>query len=354
MNLVLILPSLVSGGLEKVLTELAWYYHEKEGIQVSVISLSKGELFYPLPPGMEVVMPPFGIEQMPRALFLMRLMPWLRKQVKQADPEALLSFGGKYNAFVALSVAGLPVRIFVSDRSRPSISYGRFLDWLNPRVYKRVSGIIAQTEQARTWMEQRTGHSNIRVIGNPIKLEDTRNHSWDPVILNVGRFVSTKQQGLLVDYFAQINPEGWKLCFIGGGHMLEEVQSKVAALGLEDRVVFEGEASVVEEQYYRCSIFAFTSVSEGFPNALAEAMAARLACISFDCEAGPADLIRDGENGFLIGINDHDTYRSRLEQLIQDESLRARFGQKARERIMEYSTEKIGDQYLDFMNQSIA
>ncbi len=351
MKIVLILPSLSSGGLEKVITELAWYFYQNNNTQVYLISLSKGRFFYPLPSGIQIYMPSFALVQIVRPLFLVRLMMWLRKTVKNINPDSLLSFGGKFNSFVLLSVYGLPVRTYISDRSRPSKSYGIFLDWLNSVLYKKATGIIAQTEKARTIMHARIAHPNITVIGNPLKITDTVTDNREKIILNVGRFISSKQQALLVGYFAQIRPEGWKVYFVGEGPEIKDVKRKTSELGLENEIIFQGVVENTEHFYGKSSVFAFTSVSEGFPNALGEAMAAGLACISFDCEAGPSDLIKDGINGFLIPENDDETYITKLKLLIRDESLRKEFGTRAREKAAEFSTGLIGKQYLDFLNK---
>jgi len=202
-------------------------------------------------------------------------------------------------------------------------------------------------------MFDRTSHPNIRVIGNPLKITNEISVDRENIILNVGRFISTKQQALLVDYFTRIQPEEWKLYFFGDGHKLNDVKIQVKDLGKESEILFLGVVHNIEDFYRKSTIFAFTSVSEGFPNALGEAMAAGLACISFDCEAGPSDLIKDGVNGFLIPENDHEKYISKLKLLINDESLRKEFGVRAKEKALEFSTDLIGKQYLDFFNQTI-
>ncbi len=351
MRIVLILPSLASGGLEKVITELAWYFSKQTNVQVNVICLMKGNVFFPLPEEVEVHIPPFSSADLPRLLFLYQLMFWLRKQIKLIVPDVLLSFGGKFNSFVCLSVQGLPVRVFISDRSRPSISYGIFLDFINPRVYKKVTGIIAQTDMAKELMFKRTHHSNIKVIGNPLRMNGMITKEKEKIILNVGRFVSTKQQELLVRYFARINSKDWKICFLGSGPTKARVEQVVQELNMEDKIQFCGVVTNVQDFYKRSSIFAFTSNSEGFPNALGEAMVAGEACISFDCEAGPSDLIQDGENGFLIKEGDHESFIKKLELLMNDDSLRKEFGNKARETIKRFDINHIGNQYLGFFKQ---
>ena len=351
MKITLILPSVDAGGLERVITELAHYFAGKGGLHVVIVSLSKGRIFYPLPEGISTYMPSFSSKRLLRLLFLARLFFWLRGRIRSVEPDILLCFGGKFNSFVLLSVYGLPVRVFVSDRSRPSIRYGRFLDWFNPIMYRKAAGIIAQTERAKRCMYIRTGHSNIRVIGNPLRMFEDEKGDREKIILNVGRFIHSKKQELLVRFVAQIQPRDWKLCLIGNGPHLNEVKRVATELGIKDKMVFPGVVGNLEAYYRKSSIFAFTSVSEGFPNALGEAMSAGLACISFDCEAGPSELIQDGINGFLVPENDHDRYLQKLTLLVEDESLREKLGVKARASIEKYSTEKIGQMFLDFFNQ---
>ncbi len=116
----------------------------------------------------------------------------------------------------------------------------------------------------------------------------------------MGRFISSKQQSLLINIFDTIDDNNWKLIFLGDGPKLQELKSKAKTKKSFGRIIFEGNVSNVDEYYAKSKIFAFTSNSEGFPNALAEAMSAGCACISFDCIAGPSDLIKDEINGYLI------------------------------------------------------
>src|SRR5690606_30500414 len=141
--------------------------------------------------------------------------------------------------------------------------------------------------------------------------------------------------------FIQINNTSWKLCFLGDGQHQVAVKEKSRTSTLVDHIKFEGNRPDVDTWYQKSSVFAFTSTSEGFPNALGEAMAHGCACISFDCVAGPSELIDDGVNGFLIPEGDHALYVQRLKQLMVVEELRIRFGKNAMEKMKQFNNSKI-------------
>jgi GalNAc-alpha-(1->4)-GalNAc-alpha-(1->3)-diNAcBac-PP-undecaprenol alpha-1,4-N-acetyl-D-galactosaminyltransferase len=250
---------------------------------------------------------------------------------------------------VVLTSLGLRIPVYVSDRSRPSISYGRLQDILNPRVYRLAAGIIAQTERAKVFFERTTRHPNIGIIGNPIRTIHAPSHQRKNIILNVGRFIATKHQDWLVDYFVSINNPAWRLVFLGDGELLESVMNKARRSVAADRIEFLGNQKEIDRYYVEARIFAFTSTSEGFPNALGEAMAAGLACISFDCEAGPSDLIASGENGILISEEDHEGYRKALAMLMDDVNLCETMGNKAQQSMKRFETGAISEAFYRFI-----
>lgn len=345
-----ITPSLTAGGAERVISELAIYFAAKPDVKVTVICLTQEEQFYRLPGTIKVVTPPFNHKNYSRLVFTYKIYRYLRNYLKNNRPAVQLSFGGKYNSFVLLAAMGLGIKTFISDRSRPTISYGKILDKLNAVVYKKAAGIIAQTGKAKTEAEKKTGHKNIRIIGNPIRMvKQNPTIQKENIIVNAGRFIKSKHQPLLAEYFAKANNGTWKLLFLGSGEYFAATQEKVKQLRIEEFVEFAGTVQDIDSYYSKSKIFAFTSTSEGFPNVLGEALSAPLACISFDCLAGPADLIEDGKNGFLVPEMDHETYVDRLKQLMYDDTLREAMAAEAAVRIQKFSMENIGKQYYEFM-----
>ncbi len=349
-NIFFVTPSLTSGGAERVISELAIYFSGFTEFKVTVICLIKEEHFYKLPDNVVIVEPDFYHTHYSRLVFTYKIYRFLRNYLKKNKPYAQLSFGGKYNSFVLLASLGLNIKTYVSDRSRPTISYGKFLDRLNAVMYKKAEGIVAQTNKAKEEALKKTGNKNIKIIGNPIRqVNIDESIERQKLIVNAGRFIKSKHQPLLVEYFAKVNDGTWKLVFLGDGEYCEATKKRVKELGIEQFVEFAGTVKDIDKYYNKASIFAFTSTSEGFPNVLGEAMSAGLASISFDCVAGPSDLIEDGINGFLVEEMNHEEYMQKLGRLMQEPYLRKSFGEKARHNIQKFSSDNIGKEYMKFM-----
>ena len=97
--------------------------------------------------------------------------------------------------------------------------------------------------------------------------------------------------------------------------------------------------------------FLLSSVLEGFPNVLSEAMAHRLACISFDCDTGPRDMIEHGANGLLVDPSEKEFgLVNAMRSLLADQNLRAKLANNAiyvRDRYAESSIMREWDIELD-------
>ena len=88
------------------------------------------------------------------------------------------------------------------------------------------------------------------------------------------------------------------------------------------------------------------SSSEGFPNVIGEAMIAGLPVITYDCLAGPSEMIKNGINGILVPLHDNAEYEKNFRILLKDEQLRTRLGAQAKITIeSDFSLNKIGELY---------
>jgi glycosyltransferase involved in cell wall biosynthesis len=101
-------------------------------------------------------------------------------------------------------------------------------------------------------------------------------------------------------------------------------------------VTFHEPVSDIQSKYAASSIMVLPSRSEGFGMVLIEAMACGVPCVSFDCPCGPADIISDGDDGYLISNGDIEQFAAKVILLIEDEALRKRMGQSARQNVKRF------------------
>ncbi len=341
------------------MSELANYFCQKSKYQVHIILFgSKREIFYRVPFNLIIHKPEFRFNRNLRIWHTVKTIYFLRKKVKSIDPSSILSFGEIWNNLVLISLLGLKYNLFISDRCSPSKRWSKKQEILRKLLYKNASGIICQTEIAKEIYKCKFLNPNIQVIGNPIRLvTPDPKIKKENIILSIGRLIDSKQHDQLIKIFSAINPINWKLIIVGDNALNQSVKSRLESLinmlGMSSKILLVGEQKNVDFYYNQAKIFAFTSRSEGFPNVIGEAMTAGLPVIAYDCIAGPSFLIEDGFNGYLVKLNDTDTYIEKLKSLLDDELLRDGMGENGKMKIESFNIEKIGLLYeeLLFLNQ---
>jgi len=351
-KIALITPSLKAGGLEKVVSMLASYGAGKYSIVV--IMLTSEKPFFTLDEKVQLTQTPLKITTSNKVKRFFTNGYWLRKTITAIEPNIICSFGEKYNPYVLLSLAGLNIPIYVANRASPMTYLKGYRGIITPMLYKLASGVILQTQKSEDLLQPRYHMKNTCVIGNPIDIVYPQNKG-KLIILNVGSIGGNKNQDWLISYFNELKSKKalWELHFLGDGVKRKYCEGLVDSYGIQDKVVFHGVKKNPKAYYTNASIFAFTSTSEGFPNALAEAMAAGCACIAYDCVAGPSDIIDDGISGFLIPVGDEEQYKEKLQLLMMDEELRRRFGEAAREKMKQFEASKIAKRFYEFITEPI-
>lgn len=349
MKIILVIPTLKQGGAERVMSELANVW-SSQGHEVHIVLLAKSEDFYKLHTNAVVHKLAFNYTNRLNKIYgELRVFFNLRKIMQKEKPDFVLSFMTKYNILTILASVFLPIKIFVSDRSNPKKKSPLLIAMLRRLTYLYADGIIAQTSLAKDILIEETENKNIAIIPNPLKEVRTFSEmKREKVILNTGRLVIEKGQKYLLEALAKIEDTEWKLVILGDGPLRKKLEEQTNLLGLEDRVLMPGTVNDVDKWLAKASIFAFPSISEGFPNALAEAMSAGLPCVSFDCDAGPRDFIRDAGNGYLVPIGDVITFSERIENLMNNDHLRIKIGQEATKIREKLESTMIADKYLNF------
>ena len=350
----LIIHSLGIGGMERVMSMLANNFSEREDTEVHLVLIGrKRNIEYPLSGKVIVHKPDFEFNNKRRTLHTLRTLLFLRSEVKKIDPDTVLSFGEMWNNLVLLALYGLNYPVYISDRSEPGKDLGKLHNYLRDRLYPKASGYIAQTEAAKSICLENRWNENVRVIGNPIrKIPENGSVEKENIILSVGRLIKTKHFDRLITMFAELNQPDWKLLIVGGDskkqNLSVQLEKLIRDLGINDRVFLEGEQKNIDDYYRRSKIFAFTSSSEGFPNVIGEALSAGVPVVAYDCEAGPADLIENNKNGFLVSLFDEEDFKKKILLLMTDNKLRMRIQQESKRIIDNFNSEEISNKFYQY------
>ena len=171
-------------------------------------------------------------------------------------------------------------------------------------------------------------------------------------ICAVGRLENgQKAYDVMLDAFAlfrETHPEHM-LHIYGSGGSEAAIRTQAAALGLADSVILHGNLPHVIREIKDMGMFVMTSRYEGMPNALIEAMACGLPCVCTDCDFGPAELIRDGDNGLLVPVDDVTAIAAAMGRIADEPALAERLSQGALEIRHTHGRETICGQYRDYI-----
>lgn len=173
------------------------------------------------------------------------------------------------------------------------------------------------------------------IIYNAITFSEQQIHtnnqeSTTIVIGNAGRLVAQKAQHYLIDIAQQLkkNEVDFKIQIAGEGPLYNELQEEIAKQNLTKQIELLGFVKDMTLFMRQIDIFVSTALWEGFGFVLAEAMVAKKPVLAFDLSSNP-ELVKDGENGFLISPQNIELFASKLEQLISDKALRIKLGEAA-------------------------
>lgn len=349
--------SLSPGGMERVMSELVNGFIRNHGAEVHVILYGiERAIFYDIDERAFIHRPPFVFTNKHRTWCTLKTIQYLHKEIKRIAPNTVLSFGNYWNSLVLLATSGLKYPVYVSDRSSPAKDMGHFQNKLRDLLYPKAMGVIAQTSKAKEYYDKLFTQKNYAIIGNPIRnIVIPDNNQREKIIVSVGRLINTKHYDRMIKLFAELNRPDWKLVIVGGDaqnqNNMAKLKFQLVEMGNLENIELAGTQKDVERYLLGSSIFAFTSSSEGFPNVVGEAMSAGLPVVSYDCVAGPSDMIEDGVNGYLVPVFDDELFKTRLKELMDNAEKREEMGAKAKASIKAFEVDKIVENFYQFITK---
>lgn len=358
MRLLIYIHSLENGGAERVVANLANYW-VSIGWDITVVTVaSQQQDFYVLDPAVRrVCLNLTGHNPGVLAGFrrTVKRVLALRRVLQVVQPDVALSAMHTANVILALAARGLPgLRLIGSEHNfPPKAPMGLIWETLRRHAYGHLTAVVALTQECAAWLGAHSHARRILVIPNPVSWPlshhepyispATCSPSGRQVLLAVGRLSVEKNFSTLIDIFPRLalKHPTWDLVILGEGALRTALHAQICAAGLEKRIFLPGSVGNVGDWYERAALYVMSSHFEGFPNTLVEAMAYGLPAVSFDCDTGPRDIIRNEIDGLLVTPNDTQGMEDALDKLMSNEQLRRKFSLRALEARERFSMAKI-------------
>lgn len=275
----------------------------------------------------------------------------LYKALNKFEPDVIHTHlsGGFYAGFWVLFHN---IKMLHTVHNMPLFEAGKIKRNMYAMLYKLNKAVpVAISNEIRNQVEE-IYHmpGRVELVYNPVDVErfstiGKKVHSGF-IFLSAGRLSEQKNQKLLIDAFYELlkDKNHVKLIILGDGPNKECLNQQVKRLRLENDVFLPGNVVNIEEYMARADVFILSSLYEGLPLVLLEAMAARLPIISTDV-GGVKDIVTD--NGILVPPMDVKKLKSAMQKIMEEESLREKFAAKSYEHVLKYNSPNIANQYTE-------
>ena len=336
----------VWGGLERVLVEKANYLANHDGYEVFMLTVCQGDHPFPFPLDHQVnhvdLNIPFyaqyrysGIRRMWSLRRLHReCRDGLRHQLSTIRPDVIVCPRIEFVKDICKVKEDIPLVFeshssFWTSRFEGAGLLRRLHTWWMNQFARKSQAVVALTEgDAAEW---RKVNSSVYLIPDVVHLNTTDNYcdSQAKSIVYVGRLSRQKDIGSLLAVWQlvrQRHPD-WQLHIYGEkGDIEESLMQQLQEDG--HGVTVHAPTADILDVYHQHAMLLLTSRYEPFGMVLPEAMSCSLPVIAFDCPYGPADIITDGMDGFLIKNRDTQQFVDKVCLLIENEELRMEMGQR--------------------------
>ncbi|MDE5588696.1 MAG: glycosyltransferase family 4 protein [Acetatifactor sp.] len=334
------------GGTERAAVTVAGGLAAQNRYRILILSLTEQseELFFPLHESVEHFA--LGDRWLKPGPGYLKVIPKLRRFLKERAIDVIVDIDIVLDVLSVPASKGLKTKVvswehFNCDYELKSL-YRHFI--LKYSV-KRTDYVVTLTERDRSSYETRLGRKrNISVVSNPIpeavREDGTERENW---LITVGNLVPVK--GL--DYLGQVavdvlkkHPD-WKWMVVGEGEERAYLEKLILANDLQEQLVLTGRVSDVVPYLRKAKIYVLTSRREGLPMCLLEAKLYMLPAVSFDVATGPAEIIEDGVNGYLVEPYNCRAMADKLETLMENEALWEQLSGNTHRNLEQFQTENV-------------
>jgi len=365
-NILFIAHDMGSRGAEKTCLNLIKFLYADSEISLSLALFKKqGELLQCLPKDLTIY--DFGGLQ----LYRFPLLLWkTRKLLYEKRFDTILSFSTFANIVTLIAARNMKYtkpKIIIRHEIHTSLGAGRMRFfkakcYLIRKLYPSADSVIAVSKGVANDLIDYFGIPSfkLKVIYSPVELNQIENlkkiplenselSAGMPIVSALGRFYWQKGFNYLLEAMALLvsNGQAIKLVIIGDGPLRKDLERLAKKLGIDKNVFFTGLQENPFKFLARSTVFVCSSLWEGLPNVLLEAIACGVPVISTDCPSGPSEVIKNGVNGMLVPLASSKALAEAMFILINNPDLRQKFVMEGKKAILNFGIEEIAKEYKD-------
>ena len=348
-KIMLIIPSLIKGGVERVVSilskELSKYYDVYVVIYHNPVEYEIGGKLINL--------------ETPTGSFLRKIkntfyrVVKLKRLIRKISPDFVVSFMGNLQPILTFEP------VIVSIRNNPDFFplYRKFL--LNT-IYKlpNVKKIVTCSSEIEKKLNNNYRLKNTKTIYNPLNFDCIAKELLAPnpfefdYVLAMGRLDRQKGFDILIKSFAKTNlRKRVKLVILGEGEERKNLEKLIVKFDLKSQVLLFGKVDNPFIYMKYAKFFILSSRYEGFANVLLEALACKIPIIAADCKTGPSEIIESEENGLLVPVEDEEALKLAMEKLFYDRELYKRLRANTRKSIEKFNVNNIVKDWLNLFEE---
>lgn len=369
------IPSLhIHGGMERVVSNKASYFADVLGYEVYIIMTDAKDKkpFFPLSPRVHLIQLDENFEELwckplwKKIILYVKHMRGYKKKLTRCllniKPDITIStLRREINFLCSIKDGSKKVgEIHVNRQEFRNLNQDKGISFIKSALQylwtrqllhslKKLDKFIVLTEQDKAlWKEL----DNVQTISNPLSFyADNPSDCKSKNVIAVGRFCYQKGFDLLLQVWKEVikkHPD-WTLNIYGDNG--EKITNYAKECGVLKYCTLHSVTNNIQEKFIENSIFILSSRFEGFGMVICEAMACGVPPVAFDCHYGPAEIIRDKEDGLLVENGNIQVMAEKVCYLIEHEEERIRLGANAYQNIKRYHIDSIGRTWENMFNE---
>ena len=349
MKIMFIIPRMVGGGAERVISVLANEFVNRK-IGVKILMTSGSDMAYKLDDRIEVIQigERSGGSLWKRIIRIIRM----RKVFRNNPGDILVAFEPTTACFACLAKMGLKRKLVSSERNDPkSFENGKIREY----AYRHSDKVVFQTKDAMQYFSEDIQKKGI-IIANPIteNLPEVYTGKRKHTVVAAGRLVEQKNHVNLFYAFRDFlhHYPDYVLHLYGQGELEQDLRELAEKLNIKESVIFEGFHENILNEIKDAGMYVLSSDYEGISNSLLEAMGMGMPVISTDCPSGGSKMcIQNGVNGILVPVAQSGALAAAMEKIASSEDFATQIGKEATKVRDRFSMQNIVEQWIELLTE---